>query len=284
NKNKLSVELNDSLVKTVLLELKEPTDAKCALGFFHWSAQRKGFEHGLWSYSLAIHILVQARMFMDAKALLESILKKSVGDSSRFLVVVDAEILPSTVPHVYKITDSNPFVFDLLVQAYAKFRMFEVGFDVHYLEEREISLSINSFNSLIHFVRKSDQHSLVRKIYEHMLQRRTYSNELTKRSTISVLCKKGKLEAVNMLDRIHGKRCSTSVIVNTSLIFMIVVDGRIEESVASMKRMLLKNMIFDSIAYSLIVYAKVKLGNLDSAWEVYEEMLKRVFNAIFLVF
>ncbi|GAV66899.1 PPR domain-containing protein [Cephalotus follicularis] len=114
-----------------------------------------------------------------------------------------------------------------------------------------------------------------------MLQRRTYSNELTIRSIISVLCKEGKLqEAVNMLDRIHGKRCSPSV----SLIFMIAVDGRIEESVALMKRMLLKNMIFYSIAYSLIVYAKVKLGNLDSPWEVYEEMLKRGFNAIFLVF
>ncbi|GAV76712.1 PPR domain-containing protein/PPR_2 domain-containing protein [Cephalotus follicularis] len=269
-----SVELNESLVKTVLLELKEPTDAKCALGFFHWSAQRKGFEHGLWSYSLAIHILVRARLFMDAKALLESILKKSVGDSSRFLVV-DALV------RSYKITDSNPFVFDLLVQAYAKLRMFEVGFDVcRFLEEREFSLSIISFNTLIHFVQKSDQHSLVWKIYEHMLQRRTYSNELTIRSIISVLCKEGKLqEVVDMLDRIHGKRCSPSVIVNTSLIFRIAEDGRIEESMALMKRMLQKNMIFDSIAYSLIVYAKVKLGNLDSAWEVYEEMLKRGFNA-----
>ncbi|KAF3949471.1 hypothetical protein CMV_024659 [Castanea mollissima] len=34
----------------VPLELKEPTNAKQALAFFHWSAQRKMFEHGNWSY------------------------------------------------------------------------------------------------------------------------------------------------------------------------------------------------------------------------------------------
>ncbi|KAF2300531.1 hypothetical protein GH714_013956 [Hevea brasiliensis] len=43
--------------------------------------------------------------------------------------------------------------------------------------------------------------------------------------------------------------------------------------------MLQKNMILDAIAYSFIVYAEVRLGNLDSAMEVYEKMLKRGFSA-----
>ncbi|KAL0015145.1 hypothetical protein SO802_002214 [Lithocarpus litseifolius] len=33
-----SVHLNDLIVEKVLLELKEPTNAKRALAFFHWSA------------------------------------------------------------------------------------------------------------------------------------------------------------------------------------------------------------------------------------------------------
>ena len=108
-----SVRLNDLIVEKVLLELKEPTDAKRALAFFHWSAQRKKFEHGNWSYCITIHILVQAKLLTDARALLESVLKKNAGSHLRFSVV--DSLLSS-----YKITVSTPFVFDLLVQAYAK--------------------------------------------------------------------------------------------------------------------------------------------------------------------
>ena len=50
--------LNDLIVEKVLLELKEPTNAKRALAFFHWSAQRKKFEHGNWSYCITIHISI----------------------------------------------------------------------------------------------------------------------------------------------------------------------------------------------------------------------------------
>lgn len=78
------VELNYLLVENVLLELKEPTDAKRALGFFHWSAQRKNFVHEVQTYCLMVNILVRAQLLMDAQALLESVLKRRVGDSSKF--------------------------------------------------------------------------------------------------------------------------------------------------------------------------------------------------------
>ncbi|KAJ6368130.1 hypothetical protein OIU78_000663 [Salix suchowensis] len=268
-----SLQLNNLLVKNVLLELKEPNDAKRALGFFHWSA-RRNFVHGVQSYCMMIHILVQARLIMDAQALLESILKKSVGDPAKF-VVVDS-LLSS-----YKIIISNPLVFDLLVQAYAKLRMFDIGFDVCCrLEEHGFTLSLISFNTLIHVVQKSDKSSLTWKIYEHMLHRRTYPNEATIESMINALCKEGKLQTiVNMLDKIHGKRCPPVVIVNTCLVFRILEEGRVEPGLALLKMMLRKNTILDTVAYSLIVYAKVKLGNLNSAMQVYEEMLKRGFNA-----
>ena len=38
-------------------------------------------------------------------------------------------------------------------------------------------------------------------------------------------------------------------------------------------------MVLDTTAYSLIVHAKVKLENLESAWKVYEEMLNRGLQA-----
>lgn len=267
------VEFDEMLVEKILLELKEPIDAKRALGFFHWSSQKNNFEHGIHSYCMTIHILVQARLNLDARALIESVLKKTCGGSSRFLVV--DSLLSS-----YTITASNPFVFDLLIQAYSRLRMFETGFDVCcYLEEHGFLLSLATFNTLLHVVQKSDQNTLVWKIYEHMITKRIYPNGGTVRTLISSLCKEGKLQKiVEILDRIHGSRCSPSVIVNTSLLLRILDEGRVEDGLELLKRLLQKNMVFDTVAYSLIVYAKVKLGNLGSAWEVYEEMLKRGFQ------
>lgn len=274
NKRFNSVELNISVVEGVLLHLKEPIDAKRALGFFHWSSQSKGFQHEVRTYSIAIHIMVHAHMLSDSRALLESILRKSVEYPSRFCVV---DSLLST----YTIAGSRPLVFDLLVQQYSKLRMFEVAFDVCcYLEEHGFSVSLISFNTLIHLVGKSEMFVLVWNIYERMLQQRTYPNEATIKSLITALCKEGKLDKyIDILDRIHGKRCLPSVIVNTCLIFRVLEAGKIDNGMMLLRRMLQRNMILDTVSYTLIVYAKVKFETLDAAWEVYGEMVKRGFRA-----
>ncbi|KAJ4826698.1 hypothetical protein Tsubulata_023385 [Turnera subulata] len=271
-----SLELDNSLVDQVLLQLKEPANAKQALAFFHWAAKRKNLLHGVRSYCLMVHVLVRARLLIDARVLVESVLKRNAGEGSSKFEVVDALISS------YEVAMSSPSVFDLLVQCYAKLRMFEVGFDVCcYIGEHGFPLSIISFNTLIHVVSKSDDKvSLVWKIYEHMLRRRVYPNEATVKNMISALCKEGKLqEVVDLLDRIHGKRCPPLVMVNTYLMFLVLEQGRIEVGLSFLKGMLQKNMIPDTVAYSLIVHAKVKIGDLDSAVQVYEEMLKRSFDA-----
>ena len=91
---------------------------------------------------------------------------------------------------------------------------------------------------MIHVVQKFDQVPLVWNIYEHMIQKRTYPNEVTIQTMIGALCKEGHLQKyVNILDRIHGKRCSPSVIVNTSLILKILEEGKIEDCMVLLKRM-----------------------------------------------
>lgn len=271
------VEFSDLIIEKVLLQLKEPTDARRALGFFHWSSQRKKSksQHGVRSYCIVIHILVRARLLVDSRALLESVLRKCGREDNPMFLFVD------TLVGTYRATDSTPLVFYLLIQTYAKLRQFEVAFDVfHRLDMHGFSVSIISYNSLLHVVQKSNQHALVWKIYEHMIEKRTYPNEVTVRIMIGALCKEGKLQNfVNILDRINGKRCSPLVIVNTSLIYRLLEEGKIEVGMLLLKRMLQKNMILDTTSYSLVIFAKIKIGNLDSSWEVYEEMLKRGFKA-----
>ncbi|KAL4356411.1 hypothetical protein AHAS_Ahas09G0084000 [Arachis hypogaea] len=269
--------LNDLMVERVLLELKDPSDAKCALGFFHWSTKRRNIEHGIRCYCIAIHILVGARLLNDACALLESLLNKTKESSSRVMVA-------DTLLGCYPVTDSHPIVFDLLIQAYAKLRLTDVAFEVClYVEKHGFSISLVSFNTLLHVAQKSDQFGLIWDVYEHMIQERTYPNLATLRIMINALCKDGQLQKiVDALDRIMGKwNSSPSVIVNSSLIFRVLEQGKMEESmvVVLLKRLLQKNLIPHSVAYSLIIHARIRLGSLDSGWEMYEEMERRGFQA-----
>lgn len=268
--------LNDSVVERVLLELKDPSDAKSALSFFHWSTKRMNFNHGTLSYCIAIHILVRARLLTDARALVESVLLKNKESSMRFSVV--DSLLDS-----YKVYDSHPLVFDLLIQAYAKLRMIDIAFETClYVEEHGFPVSLTSYNTLLHVVQKSDMCALVWDIYEHMIREKTYPSVVTLRIMVNALCKDGQLQKiVDTLDRIMGKSKSPSAIVNSSLIFRVLEKGDMEESMVLvlLKRLLQKNLIPDSAAYSLTVHAKVRLGDLDSAWEMYQEMVKRGFQA-----
>ncbi|KAK6228998.1 hypothetical protein SCA6_017949 [Theobroma cacao] len=269
-----SVQLTHSLVQQVLLQLKQPEHARSALNFFYWSAKSQNFQHQIYSYCIAIHILVHAKQLPEAKILLHSALKTSAPDSTRSCIL--ESLLGS-----YNVVGSSTLVFDLLVQAYAKLRMLEDAFEVCcYLENHGFSLTLLSFNALLHGILKSGENVMVWKVYEHMIEKRKYPNEITIRTMISALCKEGKLQVVvDLLDKILGKRCSPIVIVNTHLVFKVIEEGRIEDGMELLKRMLQKNLILDSIAYSFVVYTKLKLGNLELAWEVHEEMLKRGFIA-----
>ncbi|CAF1901417.1 unnamed protein product [Brassica napus] len=266
-----SANLSDSLVDQILLRFKQPETAKRALTFFHWSSHARNLRHGVSSYAVAIHILVKARLLIDARALIESSLLNSSPDSDLLDSLLDT----------YEVSCSTPLAFDLLVQGYAKLRLLESGFDVFKnLTDRGFSLSVITLNTLIHVAAKSNRSDLVWRIYEVAIDKRLYPNETTVQIMISALCKEGKLkEIVGLLDKIHGKRCSPPVIVNTSLALKVLEENRIDEGMSLLKRLLQKNMVLDTIGYSLVVYARTKQGDLVSARQMFDEMLQRGFDS-----
>ncbi|KAL4577920.1 hypothetical protein LXL04_014035 [Taraxacum kok-saghyz] len=290
---------NSATINRVLIQLKEPLDAKKALSFFHWSAHLANIKHPTNTYALLIHILVNAKLIRDASALIESVLVRSVkgnfnnpSGSANLLKNYQFHNLncdgSSSVPSFidslmssYEVVNSSPFVFDLTIQICAKLRMIDEAIDACFcLGEHGIRLTDITYNTLLRVIQKSDKTKLVWKVYEQMIKQRTYSNEKTTGIMIDALCKEGKLQTfVNMIDRIDGKRCLPRVIVNTCLVFTMIEEGKIDDGLVLLKRLLMKNMITDTISNSLIVYAKIKLGQLESAREVFDEMLKRGFKA-----
>lgn len=271
-----SVKFTNPLVEKILLHLKEPINSRKALNFFHWSAKEMRFEHGLSNYCMIIHILVKGRLIKDAKAMLESILHKDFSDGDSQTSAVLDSLIGS-----YETVDSVPFVFDLFIQICAKLRMVNDILDsCKFLFDHGFSLSVITFNCVLHVLQKSDHSHWVWGVYELMIKKRISSNEVTMRIMVSSLCKEGKMEKfLSIVDRMNGKRCSLPrLIVNTCLVYEMIEEGRVEEGLVLLKQMLQKNMILDTISYSLVVFAKVKMGSLDTAKEIYEEMLKRGFR------
>lgn len=288
------VQFINPIIQKVLLQLKEPSNAKKALNFFHWSAKQMNFQHGIYTYCITLHILVKAKLVKDAKALLECILmnpinSKGVDTMPAASVTTECSekgqeygislehdplllnILQSLLD-TYVIADSIPFVFDLFMQTCAKLRMLDNILDAcKLMDEHGFGLSGISYNTILHVIQKSDKPFLVWDVYEHMIKKRMHPNEVTFAIMVSALRKEGKLvRYLNVVERIHGKRCSSpGVVVNTCLVFQIIEEGRIEDGLVLLKRLSQKNMILDTVSFSMVTFAKLKMGNLDAAWEIY---------------
>lgn len=277
------VQFSNPTIQKVILQLKDPINAKKALKFFHWSAHHMNLEHGVFTYCITVHILVKARLFKDAKALLESVLAKPKNDEREISEQHDSEMFIVLVSLLdsYDVVDSIPFVFDLFMQTCAKLRMIDNVVDAcKILDEHGFGLSIISYNTLLHVLQKSEKTYLVWSLYEHMIDKRMYPNEVTYRILVSALGKEGKLKRfLDLVERILGKRCPLpGVVVNTCLVFGIIDEGRIGDGLILLKRMLQKSMIPDTVSFSFGIMAKIRMGNLDAAWQVYEEMHKRGFE------
>ncbi|KAG6521921.1 hypothetical protein ZIOFF_019055 [Zingiber officinale] len=186
----------------------------------------KHFEHGLRSYCFIVHVLVRSGLLIDARALLESAVSKYTERvASQHASIV--EVLLS----IYEAVFPGHRVFDLLLQVYSKKRMVNEAFDA------------------------------CRYLGDHG---RIYPNQTTTEVMIDVMLKEGVLsKLVSVLDRIRGSRCAPGIIVNTTLAFRIIEEDRAEEAITLLKRMLQRNMMFDDIAYSLIVASYCKLCKLD---------------------
>ncbi|KAL6553628.1 hypothetical protein OROGR_007470 [Orobanche gracilis] len=271
-----SLKFTNPVVQKILIHLKEPINSRKALNFFHWSRKEMHLEHSLSNYCILIHILVKARLIKDAKALFESVLTKYFCEvNSQTFIVLDSLI------DSYGIIDSVPFVFDLFIQSCGKLRMIDDILDsCKLLFNHGFPLSVITFNSVLYVLQKSDKTNLVWRVYGHMIERRICPNDVTMKIMVRALCKEGKLERfLGIVDSMNRKRCSVpQLIVNTCLVYEMIEEEMIEDGLVLLKQMLQKNMILDTISYSLVVFAKVRMGNLESAKEIYKEMLQRGFK------
>ncbi|XP_026659056.1 pentatricopeptide repeat-containing protein At1g66345, mitochondrial-like [Phoenix dactylifera] len=205
-------------------------DAKKAKTFFHWASQFRQLQHGK-SYCVILHILVRAGLLIDSRELLESAIRKKseAGNPSCLIVEMLLSIHEAVLP--------GPQAFDLFAQAYSKMRMVELAFDAcRCLGDHGFNPNLMSVNTLLHVAQKSNENELARKAFEYMIER-IVSNS--------------------------WKRCAPGVIADAALVYWMFEEGRDEEGMVLLKRMLQKNMVFDNVLNASIIFAYCRMGKLE---------------------
>ncbi|KQK02911.1 pentatricopeptide repeat-containing protein At1g66345, mitochondrial [Brachypodium distachyon] len=268
------------VVDAVLLSLAKnsspsssETIAKNAHSFFHWSAAAASpSPHSLRSYCLIVHLLSRASLISHASVLLQSAIARhsSSTPASSFLDAFFSAYEDSGAAATTR-------GLHLLVHSYAQLRRPEEALEAcHYLARRGVLPSLSAFNAVLHAAQRTGRFQVAWEVFELMTLKRVYANQGTVELVIGVLSREGALARMAALvERIHGKKCTPGIVAHVALALWIFKQGRTEQGTLLLRRMLQRNIVFDDIAYSLIVHAYCLNGDLKSAREQWDDMVRR---------
>ncbi|KAM0860748.1 hypothetical protein ACQ4PT_046345 [Festuca glaucescens] len=247
------------------------TIAKNAHSFFHWSASSSSSPHSLRSYCLLVHLLSRAALIRHASVILQSaITRHSSSPTSHFLDAFFAAYEDSG-------TAATTRGLHLLVHAYAELRLSEEALEAcRYLARRGVTPSLPAFNAVLHAAQRTGRFRVAWEVFELMTLKRVYANQATVELVIGVLSREGALaRTAALVERIHGKKCSPGVVAHVALALWIFEEARTDQGILLLRRMLQRSIVFDDIAYSLIVHAYCDIGELKSAHEQWDDMVCR---------
>uniref|UniRef100_A0A0D9UXB0 Pentacotripeptide-repeat region of PRORP domain-containing protein n=1 Tax=Leersia perrieri TaxID=77586 RepID=A0A0D9UXB0_9ORYZ len=256
--------------------------ARNALTFFHWSASSSSSSspHSLRAYCLLVHLLAGAAMIRDASMILESAIARH--PSSPATPFLDAFF--AAYEDTGTAATATTRGLHLLVHAYARARLPEEALEAcRYLAQRGVIPSMSAFNAVLHAAQRSGRFGVAWEVFELMTLRRVYADQSTVELVIGVLSREGKLARMaSLVERIHGKKCAPGVVAHVALTLRIFEEGRTEQGILLLRRVLQRSMVSDDIAYSLIVHAHcqdgdLKQGRMEECSEYMDKMLREGF-------
>nr|KYP48845.1 hypothetical protein KK1_029488 [Cajanus cajan] len=220
-----ALELNDSSVEQVLLHLNSPTDAKAALGFFHWAAKRhNGFQHATRSYCIAIHLLLGAR--------------GHVAESERDVVVLLKRLLQKNLLH-------ETVVYSLIVHAKVVFGDLDSA----------------------------------RGLFMEMVRRGFEGNAFVYNSFIGAFCRDGRIEeAVGLMREMEGKGLEPYGETFEHILVGCAADSeRLEECLRAFEEMVKVGFVPGCLVFNEVVERLCERGYVEKANEMLTVLLDRGF-------
>ncbi|XP_057542437.1 pentatricopeptide repeat-containing protein At2g15980 [Amaranthus tricolor] len=138
--------------QTSQILLKIRNNPHLSLNFFLFNTRHFSSSASLLSYATIIHILARARLKSRAKSLIKSTIKKfdfADIDESKLLSGKNCKLFRVLV-ETYRVCDSAPFVFDLLIKSLLEMNKLDPCIDiVRMLQSREFYLNVSTYTDLI---------------------------------------------------------------------------------------------------------------------------------------
>lgn len=271
-----STGLTPSQFSEIILQLRN--DPHLALRFFSFTVQHSLCSHSLSSYATIIHILSRSRLKRDAKRLIHSAIRKfPVPNSSSPPPIFE------TLIKTYRLCDSAPFVFDLLIKACIESKRIHQAIRiVRMLRTKNIYPRISTCNPLIELVSKSQGCFAGYELYKEIfwLDR---ENDKGLRGpdlnpdTFNVIMvgfyREGLVERV---EEVWGEMARVDCVPNAysfSILMASYCDNeRIEDAVRIWQEMHDKRIRCDIVAYNTIIDGFCKIGEVGRAEEILREM------------
>ncbi|KAK9060603.1 hypothetical protein SSX86_021309 [Deinandra increscens subsp. villosa] len=249
-----------------------------ALRFFLFTIQHSLCHHSPFSYASIIHTLARSRHKPQALTLIRSAIRKFPDPNSDSPPLIFFETLVKT----YRMCDSAPFVFDLLIKACLQSKRVDQAIEiVRMLRSKGINPNISTCNSLILSVSKLHGSVAGYEMYNELFEssgceftvKKVVPNVHTYNIMMHALYKDGLIES---LERVWSdmivNNCVPSEYSYNILMAAYCDNGRMEDVVRVWEEMGKTGLKHDILAYNTIIGGFCEAGNVHKAEEFFMEM------------
>ncbi|KAG0466203.1 hypothetical protein HPP92_017783 [Vanilla planifolia] len=282
---------------------------RLALHFFLWSRDRALCQHNLSSYSTIVHVLARSRLRSSALSLLRTALWSFTDSRPRCIL--------QTVARTYRVCDSAPFVFDLLIQAYllslklddalsitrvlrsrgiypltstanfiirsaSKLRGSAAAVELYHELFSNIRPNLQTFNTLLLALYRDGSTEKSREILEQMGRFDCKPNAYTYSILMAGFCDKANVgEARRLWDEMAERGIEPDTIAYNTLIGSYCMMGDVVVADELFRQMVMREMEPTSTTFELLInghYRAGAAGNVEAALLLYADMKHRGFR------
>ncbi|XP_073022280.1 pentatricopeptide repeat-containing protein At2g15980 [Primulina eburnea] len=256
-----------------------------SLGFFNFTRNHSLCSHTLFSYSTVIHILSRSRLKSQAQALIKSSMvvfsEAHHQESSTPVALFEALI------KTYRVCDSAPFVFDLLVKACIDAKKIDAAIEIYkMLRSKNLLLRTSTCNSLIELVSKGRGCFRMYYLYKDIFGlnddeggkgsngKSVVPNAATFNAVMVGFYREGLLEKVmEVWQEMESCGCVPNAYGYSMLMVVYSEYGNMEDAMKVRKEMENKCIKCDAVVYNTIIGGYCRIGEVGKAEEIYREMV-----------
>ncbi|XP_068654652.1 pentatricopeptide repeat-containing protein At2g15980 [Aristolochia californica] len=301
-------------VSQITLRIKN--NPRLALRFFLWSEEKSLCIHDLLSYSTIIHILARSRLKSAAQALIQKAIR--VSESTSPTNPAEPPELFRVLAKTYRLCDSAPFVFDLLINACLQAKKIDRAIKIaRMLRSRGISPMTPTCNSLIRSVSQlrgpedgyeaykelfgdnvgkvspnvQTFNTLLLSFYRHqkMGELKVIRLEMEKFGCqpnvfsycilVAASCDDGKIvEAENLWAEMQSRRIEPDIMAYNTLLKGLCENDKVGGAEELHREMVLREIKPTCVTYEHLIKGHCKIGDVDSALLLYKDMCRKDFR------